>query len=140
MDLLEGYQFDTHRRKFMSIYKTPENFDSKNSISVGIPFLRFRMAHPKLTTAGAMLIGHLATRNIVELNAEEALDFLQCKLIKIGDDSIIECDQKGFVIARCDGVVLGVAFHELDDEGRWLKGLFPARWRKGQILPFNIST
>ena len=139
MDLLDTYRFDTHRRKYISIYRTPEGFDADKSISVGIPFLRFRMAHPKLTTAGAMLIGHLASKNIVDLDADEAIDFLQCNLIKINEDSTIDCDEKGFVITRCDGVILGVGFYEHDEEGRWLKGLFPARWRKGDILPFNIE-
>jgi len=139
MEKLSDYQFDLHRRKYISIYRAPAEFDFTRSISKGIPFLRFRMAHPKLTTAGAMLIGHLATRNIVDLNADEAKEFLKCELITIDSASTVDCDPKGFVIARCDNVILGVAFYEEDEEGKWLKGLFPARWRKGNIMPFQLD-
>ncbi len=137
LDELNDFGFDTTRKKYISIHSVKGDYDNSHSLSIGIPFLKHRLSHPKLTTAGALLLGHLATRNIVNLDADQSRKYLKCELMDLENSALENCDDKGFVIARHDGLSLGLAFQERDEDGLWLKGLYPARWRKGDILHFD---
>ncbi len=62
--------------------------------SFGVYFAEHKNDELRLTIEGAQLIGPKATRNIIELNDEEARDWMA------GKDIIKEIENRGFVIIK----------------------------------------
>lgn len=97
-------------------------------LSIGLPFLRTNMQHPKMTTGGTLLLGHLATRHTVELNAEQmALYFQRGARIPLLEAQLGACESLGYVIARHHGVTLGqgIYFDANAERDAVLRSLYP---------------
>ena len=92
----------------------------------GIRLLRRVKGGFKLTSFGAQIVGHLATRNVVEVSREEAVRYLR------GEDVAGSFDaEDGVVIIRCQGRVIGVG---LLRNGR-IKNQVPGGHRlRGRVL------
>jgi host factor-I protein len=90
----------------------------------GLFFNRTNMRPPKLTTAGALLLGPLATRNRLELTAAERDAYLRRREIR--PDSARTSDLTwGQVLVTYGEHTLGLAlFHRSGS----LESLFPRRW------------
>jgi hypothetical protein len=101
----------------------------------GIRFLRVDMATPKLTSVAIPLVGHLATRHVVELSAAEITAIRQRKDIEIHQYRIDGYTRSGFIILRFRGVSVALASAEFavqsdpaESSSRvLLRGWYPAR-------------
>lgn len=92
----------------------------------GLFFFRTNVQLPKLTTAGAMLLGGYATRNVIELNAAHTAAYLARDTVWLTASAITTCTGGGFVLVRHQGMTLGVG-HLNRGTGR-LRSLFPKHW------------
>jgi NOL1/NOP2/fmu family ribosome biogenesis protein len=90
----------------------------------GLFFLRTSIRPPKLTTAGAMLLGVSATRNRIELTAEQRDAYLQRREV-LPDRSRTGSLRWGQVVACYRGFPLGVGIYHRSGT---LESLFPRRW------------
>lgn len=90
----------------------------------GLFFYRTNIRPPKLTTAGALAFGHLADRQVVELDAEQRDAYLRRASVTPRAPQCAHC-RPGQVIVRYLGHSLGVAL--LTRSGT-LESLFPSRW------------
>jgi 16S rRNA C967 or C1407 C5-methylase (RsmB/RsmF family)/NOL1/NOP2/fmu family ribosome biogenesis protein len=90
----------------------------------GLFFHRTNIRPPKLTTAGALLVGAQATRNHIELSAAQRDSYLRREEIRPTPAQTGECTP-GQVLVRYRGHTLGVAV--LHRSGT-LESLFPRRW------------
>lgn len=90
--------------------------DGINPESVGMAFVRKRGAFPKPTSNAIFRFGHLAVTNVVELDAEQALDFLRRKRFAMPQPEGVT---QGFVIARHQGLQLGC--------GLWMEGFLSSQ-------------
>jgi hypothetical protein len=90
--------------------------------AIGMGFLRLGMPFPKPTTNATLAFGHLATKNVLNLDDEHAPRFLRRERFAWPDD---EVDTKGFMIVRHQGVELGC--------GLWIEGhlssMIPKSWQ-----------
>lgn len=90
----------------------------------GIFFLRTNMRPPKLTTAGSLLLGRHATRNLLELTVAERDAYLQRRETQPSGPRTSRLEW-GRVLVTFHGHVLGLAlFHRSGT----LESLFPRRW------------
>ncbi|MBK1648658.1 RsmB/NOP family class I SAM-dependent RNA methyltransferase [Rhabdochromatium marinum] len=90
----------------------------------GLFFHRTNIRPPKLTTAGALLFGAQATRQVMELSQEQRDAYLRRASVTPRPQQWADC-RPGQVIVRYRGHPLGVA---LLTRSRTLESLFPSRW------------
>ncbi len=90
----------------------------------GIFFLRTNMRPPKLTTAGALLLGPNATRNRLELTHAERDAYLQRRESWPIGPRTSDLD-RGQVLVTHRGHILGLALYHRSGT---LESLFPRRW------------
>jgi NOL1/NOP2/sun family putative RNA methylase len=83
---------------------------------------------PKLSTEAAMAFGSFATRNVVDVDTEARVAFITQQSISLTPDQTRNCSEKGYVIVRSDGIVLGVGMLHLDGEAPTLESQFPKNW------------
>lgn len=99
---------------------------------LGIDFLRIDMAVPRLTTTSAMLLGHAATRNVVDLDRPECEQYLNRIHLPLSPDALTLCTSRGYVIIRFQGHGLGLGFLESNepDESNYghLRSHFPSAY------------
>ncbi|RMG11862.1 MAG: methyltransferase domain-containing protein [Deltaproteobacteria bacterium] len=108
-------------------------------VSLGLPLCRAEMVHPKPTTAGAMWLGPHATRNVVDLRPEEVDRYLRRAPLALDTARTRPLD-RGFVLVRYQGWVLGAAFYP--GEGAPLDSQYPKAWalREGEsALPAAMT-
>ncbi len=93
--------------------------------SSGLFFQRTNVRTPKLTTAGALLLGRQATRQVLDLDDPAERDaYLRRQTLNLSPTPAAAC-RPGQVIIRHRGFPLGVAvLHRSGD----LESLFPRRW------------
>ena len=88
---------------------TPEvmEFDAVRPMRRGIRLARIYPYSLKPTTFGMQVLGRHATRNVVDLDADQA------KLLINGGSLNLETDvENGFVLLRWQGLVIGVGFYK----------------------------
>ncbi|WP_296899604.1 RsmB/NOP family class I SAM-dependent RNA methyltransferase [Thiohalocapsa sp.] len=91
----------------------------------GLFFHRTNIRPPKLTTAGALLLGRQATRQVLDLDAPDARDaYLRRQTLTPTVAQRASC-RPGQVIVRHRGHPLGVAVLHRSGE---LESLFPRKW------------
>jgi NOL1/NOP2/fmu family ribosome biogenesis protein len=95
--------------------------------STGIVFMRAQTRFPKMTTAAAMAFGRKATRNTIDLDAEQIQAYVQRQDINLRSDQVRSCTGIGYVLVRHQGVEFGVALYLPDEQGKGerVKSLFP---------------
>ncbi|MEM8962544.1 MAG: hypothetical protein AAGD38_13755 [Acidobacteriota bacterium] len=85
--------------------------------AIGIPFAYTAGVEPRLTHGALRLLGHHATRNVIDLDhADDASRFFTRDELDLPETLRSRCTAPGQVLVRYDGVVLGLA--RLDAEGR----------------------
>lgn len=90
----------------------------------GLFAYRTNVRPPKLTTGAALLLGAAATRQTLELSAEQRDRYLRREPLRPDPAQMIDC-RPGQVLVRYLGFTLGVALlHRSGD----LQSLFPSRW------------
>ncbi len=91
----------------------------------GLFFYRTNIRPPKLTTAGALLLGSQATRQVLDLDAPADRDaYLRRQTLQPSAAATAAC-RPGQVIIRHRGYPLGVAILHRSGE---LESLFPRKW------------
>ncbi len=84
-------------------------------VSIGMPLVRTQLQYPKLTTAGAMLLGSRAVRNVVEATERQARRYLARDEFILTPDQLADITDTGYVLVRHRGISLGVALCYLDE-------------------------
>lgn len=98
---------------------------------LGMHLMRTNMHYPKITTSAAMAFGHLATKNIVELDREGVDAFLSRIPHRVMPEQTKSCTGRGYVLPKHEELVLGVGFfapEEDHEEGGELRSMFPKAW------------
>jgi NOL1/NOP2/fmu family ribosome biogenesis protein len=98
--------------------------------SMGMVFMRGQFRFPKLSTAAAMVFGGEATRNRIDLDAEQIQGYVKRQDVHVRGDQVQSCTGIGYVLVRHQGVDFGVAFYVPDErgEGAHVQSLFPKAW------------
>ena len=99
--------------------------------AVGMRFIRTTARPPKLSTAAAMLLGPMARRNVVDIDAAEVERYLRREAFSLAPARSIDCTGTGYVLIRHRGFGLGMAY--LDTKTHRLESLFPKRWLGGNF-------
>ena len=100
--------------------------------ALGLRLIRHRLRPPKLSTAGALLLGPRARINFIELRRDQVSPYLQRREQTLGPAQTEVCTGRGFVLVRHLGFGLGIGWY--DPAGRRLESLFPKRWMGGQCV------
>ncbi len=101
--------------------------------AVGIHFMRVDGRFPKLTTGAAMLFAPHATRNIVELTAQQMVDFIARRELTLPAAQLQNCTGNGYVMLRFAGSWLGQGTLYMDKDGSGggrVESLFPKAWSR----------
>lgn len=88
-----------------------ENLDALEYESVGLPLMRVGGEHDKPTTDALQRFGGEATRNVAELDEEEARAFVRGETVETEFDEEEDGVDLGYVVARHDGCVLGCGLY-----------------------------
>ncbi|MEX0871038.1 MAG: RsmB/NOP family class I SAM-dependent RNA methyltransferase [Aquisalimonadaceae bacterium] len=99
---------------------------------LGLPAVRCRSLPLKPTTAAILLLGHHATRNVVDLDDAQAGDYLQRVDATLRLEQLAGCTGPGYAVARYQGQVLGLGqlIYHRDDPGVHLVSLLPKAWAR----------
>ncbi|RMD92948.1 MAG: hypothetical protein D6813_04960 [Calditrichaeota bacterium] len=89
--------------------------------SAGLPLLRTTLKYPKLTTAGVLMFGQHARKNVLEVNKEQAYCYLRGAAFSVSGNLSLE---EGYVILKFENIVLGIALYL---NGKIIS-LFPKAW------------
>lgn len=100
-----------------------ERVDRPGPVSVGMPLVRVALRHPKLTTAGARLLGRMATRNVLRADEAQAQAYVHRDAFSISEDQEEELDGTGYVLVVYGGMTLGVGLYL--HAHRLVKSMFP---------------
>ncbi len=93
----------------------------------GIPFLRVTDRGAKPATPAALRIGDRATRNVVDLDAEQTAAYLARETVAPRPEQLAACAGRGHVIVRRRGCALGVGFLRRGPPVS-LESLYPRAW------------
>jgi NOL1/NOP2/fmu family ribosome biogenesis protein len=127
----EGYRFFQRTARDLRVanrdHRPPHEPEPQ---STGMVFMRAQSRFPKLTTAAAMIFGETATRNTVELDAEQIQSYVQREELRLREDQVRSCTGIGYVLVRYQEVEFGVALYLPDEQGKTgrIKSLFPKAW------------
>lgn len=95
--------------------------------AMGLFVLKTHMQHPKLTTAGARLWGHLAQQQYVELDAKQLQHYLQREDIDVPFNQTESCHKTGYVIVRHQQIGMGL--------GLLMNSILPGHWKLRSLFP-----
>ncbi|GIV62272.1 RsmB/NOP family class I SAM-dependent RNA methyltransferase [Rhodocaloribacter litoris] len=142
-DLFAAYAFHRPNKKYLAItsrdHDPPERPAPQHR---GLFLLKTSLRHPKLTTGAAQVFGPHATRNVVHLNRADLTAYLNRETIRLPREALEPgvhapgCTGFGYVLVRHEDMTFGLALLKPDDEGAWLKSLFPKTWA-GIRAPFG---
>ena len=85
------------------------------AVSTGMPLIRAQLEYPKLTTAGAMLLGSAATRNVVEVNENQAAAYMARDEFLLDEEQAVDVIDTGYVLIRREEASLGIALCYRDE-------------------------
>lgn len=112
----EPYMLVRASKKYISIVSRGHLLGGRpHAVSTGMPLIRAQLEYPKLTTAGAMLLGPAATKNTLEVSAEQAAIYTARDEFLLIDGQGERISDTGYVLIRRNGVTLGVALCYLDE-------------------------
>ena len=107
-------------RRDLSLPRAPD------PVALGMPFFYPRMRHPRPTSAAVLKFGEHATRNVLDLDDPEVLDFAFGREIVLGAAAGV--DGPGWVIGRYRGSVVGMGRCWQADGRQMLTGMVPKAW------------
>lgn len=110
-------------------------------LSSGLILFHTNMKHPKLTTGAAMLLGRSATRQVLELDQEQADLYLHRLNFIVEAEQLERCHEDGYVLCRHAGFGMGLGTLTRQEEGRGLVvSLYPkAKMMHEQRSAFKIG-
>ena len=120
-------------RKYVMILASDHVSPEQSASPAGIPLMRMNLKYPKLTTAGALLLGRHATRNVIRLSAEEARRYVNGADLTPRPDQMADVSDPGYVLVSWDDTPLGLGLLLEEDGVRRLKSLYPRRWAPAPI-------
>lgn len=92
----------------------------------GLMLVKTNLSFPKLSTAGAMLLGRYATRNHIALTAEQSHDYVHRRAIIVSDQQSHHCSDTGYVILHYQGYPLGIGLYV--PAARRVDSWYPKGW------------
>jgi len=104
--------------------------------AAGVAFLRVNLEYPRLTTAAALHLGHLADRNTLELPLGLLERYFRRETIPIDAQRGSGLDGRGYVIVTHRDVPCGLGFFRPSDQGDGsgdLESYFPKGWGWGLV-------
>jgi hypothetical protein len=97
--------------------------------AVGMPFYYYRMIHPRPTTPAVLRWGHLATRHLADLDADQVGLFIDYQDVPQNKEQEAAFS-RGYWLMRFRGRLLGVGLATTDDAERPIfRALTPKFWR-----------
>ena len=99
--------------------------------AVGMIFMRTEGKYPKLTTGAAMLVGHHAKRNFIDLEPSQVQDFMARRDFNIMPDQAPHCTGTGYVLLRYQSVSLGIAVYR--PHLNLVESLYPKGWARKNV-------
>jgi len=107
---------------------------------LGLPAVRRNSLPLKPTTAAILLLGRHATRNTVDLSANQSADYLRRADTGLVQDQLVNCTGPGYAVVRHQGMVLGLGqlIYHREDPGVHLKSLLPKAWVQDQAGMANL--
>ncbi|MCP4658660.1 MAG: hypothetical protein GY856_24885 [bacterium] len=96
--------------------------------AVGMPFFHTRARYPRPTSAAAMKFGRHATRNVVDLDAQQVRELVAQRDVRLTSEQERSLTGTGYVFARYRGIVLTVGLYRAQEEGGVLIGAVPKSW------------
>ncbi len=123
-EAFEAARLHEPNNKYVAVVSAAhESVDRPRPVSIGMPLIRIGLRYPKLTTAGARLIGRRAVRNTVRLDDAQASDYTSRKDFYPTADQVKGLAGTGYVIVEHAGAVLGVGLYL--EEKNCVKSMFP---------------
>ena len=107
--------------------------------TLGLPFLRINLRYPKLSTPAAMLWGHLAQRNYVDLNRAQLLAYLGRQAVTLAPGQDEHCTGYGYVIIRHEGFSFGVGVYR-PPKGQLkpkVESMYPKAWSPATLQTYT---
>ena len=100
--------------------------------AVGTLFLHTKGHTPKITTAGALAFGRVATQNVIPLREEQLGPYLRRETLRLAPEQVGRCTGPGFVIVTYRGVPVGTGLYRYRPAAPpMLESLFPKGWVRG---------
>lgn len=101
--------------------------------AVGVLFMKINNRYPKLTTAGAMMVGAHAERNAVELDSAQLEAYVTRQDVQLSVGQCAPVEGYGYVLVRHQGATLGVGLFQPDETGGVVKSMYPKGWMPSGI-------
>lgn len=125
-DVFDGLSFYRRGKRYLYVTsKHVEVYPEMTVESVGLPLLRMQHEAQKLSTRGACLLGRFATRNVVDLDADQMDDYLHRRDIRPREDQLSSCTAGGQVIVCWKGHPAGIGWLKLHTEPPVLSSMYP---------------
>ncbi len=96
-----------------------------NTDSNGLFALKTNTLHPKITTPLAMMLAPQATRNVIELTAEQRDQYCQRQNITLTVQQQTCCEDSGYIMCHYSGLGLGLGLYLRHKQPDRLVSLFP---------------
>ncbi|MBA2663537.1 MAG: hypothetical protein H0U74_14710 [Bradymonadaceae bacterium] len=101
--------------------------------TIGMPFMRIKMIHPKLTTAAVMRFGNAATQNVLaSAEKRQIRAFIARQDIEVSAEEAANFTGRGYVLIGYRNMMLGMGFYApYDRPGQTVgvvQSLFPKAW------------
>jgi NOL1/NOP2/sun family putative RNA methylase len=131
--LLEGYTLFQPNRKFLSLANTSLRLPHRpEPVGIGIPLLRIDMKDPKLASGATLLFGREATRNVVQITADQADAYARREPFEATAHQLTHCPQGGHILLRYQEAPLGIGrLRRTEDGAGTVESLFPKAWAIG---------
>ena len=94
----------------------------------GMLFMRTRVRYPKLTTAAALLLGHAAAQNYVDVDDRQFNAYIGRQEFAVSAEQSRDCTGVGYVLIRYRGYVVGVGVFYPRENGGVIESMFPKGW------------
>lgn len=99
----------------------------------GLSTLHVASALPRLVTVAALLLGHLARHNVIELSADQIDPFFTRAPQPIRPEQVIGATGSVPLIARSEGIVLGLAELTEARGQQGVRSVLPKRWYRDPL-------
>lgn len=97
--------------------------------AVGLPAIPVKPRQPRLSTAGALALGSVATRDVVSLDDAQVRAYHAGQSIPLAPGQHARCSSGGYMIAvRHDGIALGIGMLRGSAADAVFESQFPRAW------------
>ena len=132
--LLDQFQYLDHSKRGLYITSKENNLQFNTELHrvnvdcQGLFFIKTKIRFPKLSSSMAMLWGHTAKQNVVQLKSEQIIDFINQTDISLSKEQRHQCLNTGYVIVKHEDYCLGlgIIFARQPSEDWPLRSLFPS--------------